>query len=120
MKGRVILDTPDKNNVTKRKHYQSLLKQTKYLTPKMKEGENFRKAEEMIRSDLDYQIPGVLKEVLDSFWEMRYTKAIEEPISFIDIKAYTELMEVELTPQDIRILLNLDATFRNQYYKEKE
>lgn len=111
---------PGKDNTTKRKHYQSLLKQKKFLPESLTKGQNFVKAEEVIKADLEYSAPGVFKEVLDSFWEIRHTKSIEYPIDFKDILAYTQLMEVKLIPNEIRLLLTLDANFRDQYYKENK
>lgn len=82
--------------------------------------EGITKAVEMMEADEGYRTPGILKTPLSAFWELRSTLPIDDGISFIDIKAYIELMGVQLDPQMIRLILALDNTYREQYYKEKK
>jgi len=77
-------------------------------------------AEAMINDDIMYKPPGILKGVTSVFWVLRGRTPIDESISFTELKAYVELMGINISPREVEVILLLDSTYQSQYYIEKE
>lgn len=52
-----------------------------------------------------------------AFWEIRATKPRENPITHVDIKAYMETMNVDLSPSEVKVILRLDNSYYNSIKK---
>lgn len=116
---KIKLDTPNKDGTANRKHYTSLVNQIEKLNlPQLPQ--HIMDAEAMLKLDLNYSPPGVLKQAVNTFWALRARTDINNSIQYSELLAYKTLMDIELTPRDIDVVLVLDDTYRTQYYKEKD
>lgn len=76
--------------------------------------ESFKKMEEKFKKFTEeFQPIYLLRFAWIAFWELRQTKVFESPITHLDIKSYTEVMCVDINPQEARLILGWDRL----YYK---
>lgn len=76
--------------------------------------ESFLKMHENYLSNTDNFKPNSLLTLAwTTFWEIRKTKPLDVPISHLDLWAYQQCTNIELTPSEVRIVLSWDGT----YYK---
>lgn len=48
-----------------------------------------------------------------AFWDIRLTKPFEHPITYPDIQAYCQMMRIDLSPEEVRLITGWDRV----YYK---
>lgn len=53
----------------------------------------------------------------DAFWAIRHTKLLEEWITYADIKAYIDVMRIDLTPDEANLILGWDKLYYKYYNK---
>ena len=80
--------------------------------------ESFKRLEDKFRMFAEDFRPHLLLRIAwDSFWEIRMTKALENQINHADIKAYCDTMRIDLSPDEVRLILGWDRLYYKYYNK---
>ena len=90
-----MLSKPDKNGVTQRQHYEQVEKQLG-RTPAALIGPEF---------------PELLSHLWEVFVDLSNSRSEKVPLTYSEIKAYTDLTGTSLSPKDVEVIKRLDNTW---------
>jgi hypothetical protein len=69
---------------------------------------------------LAYSPPLMLQRAVDTFWVLRKNTLPNCTISFVELKAYTEMIQIQLQPYEIQFLKELDYVYINVFAEESQ
>lgn len=80
--------------------------------------DSFKKLEEKYQKYTENFKPHTLLSIAwEAYWDIRITKAIEQQVSHVDIKAYSDIMRIDLSPDEVRLILGWDRLYYKYYNK---
>jgi len=106
------MDVPDKQGFTQR----STLQQVLNSTPSDSSSHITAKAQ----LDNEPPIPYCLEHIWHWFWELNSARNETSPISYNEIKAWSELKDTEIRRSEVTILKHLDNKYLHYINKQRE
>lgn len=80
--------------------------------------ESFKKMEEKFKKyTLNFKPHPLMRLAWDAYWAIRGTKSLEQQVMHVDIKAYMDTMRIELTPDEVSLILGWDKLYYKYYDK---
>lgn len=72
---------------------------------------------EKLYEHVNYIPPSFLSTAWATYWEIRGTKSIDNPVNHLDILAYQQVMRIQLLPSEVKTIFWWDTIYYKYYNK---